>query len=191
MSRAPIFRAVSTARGRGFTEEEVPILDVVLDRLGVPRDKAGSSLTPSRAAFETIKHFESCELTAYPDPGTGGDPWTVGWGSTGPGIRKGVVWTQQQADDRLRDDVNSFAVGVQKLVDGSQTTQSEFDALVSFAYNVGLGALEKSTLLKKHRAGDKDGAAAEFARWDKAGGRVLKGLTRRRAAEAGLYRNKS
>lgn len=191
MSRKAIFDGVKVARGgKSWSAADIQILDEVLDRLGVPRPETTQTdaLVPSRACYETIKEFESCELEAYPDPGSGGDPWTIGWGSTGPGIRKGVTWTQAQADERLKEDVAKFADGVRNLLGGAATSQQEFDALVSFAYNVGLGNLGSSTLLKLHKAGDKVGAAKQFARWDKAAGRTLRGLTRRREAEAKLYR---
>lgn len=165
----------------------VAAFNVLMDAGGVPADGL-AGLKPSRKCLELIKSFEGCKLTAYPDPGTGGDPWTIGWGSTGPGIRRGVVWTQEQADQRLAEHVAELGEGVAKLVAGSATTQGEFDALVSFAYNVGLDKLANSTLLIKHKAGQKEEAAVQFARWDKAAGRVLPGLTRRRAAEAALYR---
>jgi GH24 family phage-related lysozyme (muramidase) len=151
-------------------------------------------MQPSQACTKLIQEFEGCakkqadgSFTAYPDPGTGGDPWTIGWGSTGPDIRKGVVWTQQQCDDRFAQHLDQFAQKVSGLLGGTPTTQSQFDAMVSFAYNVGVGNLAASTLLKKHKAGDYKGAAAEFARWNKAAGKVLPGLTRRRTAEAALY----
>lgn len=166
----------------------------VFGALGIadaPSEAPAGVLTPSRAAFENIKAFESCELDAYPDPGSGGDPWTIGWGATGLGIRKGVRWTQQQADDRLKEDVERFSAGVSKLIGSAATTQGEFDALVSFAYNVGLGALEKSTLLRKHKSGDKAGAAIEFAKWVNAAGKPMKGLIRRRAAERALYEGRA
>jgi lysozyme len=161
-------------------------MDNLLDALGFPRE---TTRAVSKAGIDLIKQFEGCKLTAYPDPGTGGAPWTIGWGATGPDIRRGLTWTQEQADARLEADVQRFARGVDDLVE--EATQSQFDALVSFAYNVGRGALASSTLLKKHRAGDYAGAAAEFARWNKAGGRVLPGLTRRRAAEAAIYRGQA
>ncbi|MGZ8286661.1 MAG: lysozyme [Allosphingosinicella sp.] len=116
-----------------------------------------------------------------------GDPWTIGWGSAGPDIGKGPVWTQQQCDDRFTSHLAEFAANVGKVLGSTPTTQSRFDAMVSFAYNVGVANLAASTLLKKHKAGDYKGAAAEFARWNKAAGKVLPGLTRRRAAEAALY----
>nr|WP_315588885.1 lysozyme [Sphingomonas psychrotolerans] len=141
-----------------------------------------------------IQQFEGCakkqpngSFVAYPDPGTGGDPWTIGWGTTGADVKPGVVWTQQQCDDRLTSDVERFAAKVSAVLGSAPTTQHQFDALVSFAYNVGVGNLSSSTLLKLHKAGDFAGAQQQFARWNKAAGKVLPGLTRRRAAEAALY----
>jgi GH24 family phage-related lysozyme (muramidase) len=151
-------------------------------------------MQPSQACTKLIQQFEGCakkqpngSFMAYPDPGSGGDPWTIGWGSTGPDIKKGVVWTQKQCDDRFASHLDEFAQKVSKLLGSTPTTQSQFDAMVSFAYNVGVGNLSASTLLKKHKAGDQKGAAAEFAKWNKAAGKVLAGLTKRRAAEAALY----
>lgn len=151
-------------------------------------------MQPSQECTRLIQEFEGCakkqpdgSFMAYPDPGSGGDPWTIGWGSTGPDIKKGVVWTQQQCDDRFTSHVGEFAANVSKVLGSTPTTQHQFDAMVSFAYNVGVGNLSASTLLKRHKAGDFKDAAAEFARWNKAAGKVLPGLTRRRAAEAALY----
>ena len=137
-------------------------------------------------AVPLIQRFEGCELLAYPDPGSGGAPWTIGWGATGPGIKPGVRWTQQQADARLRDDVGKFAAKVARLVT-VQTEHHEMAALISLAYNIGTGAFADSTLLRKLNSGDKRGAAEQFKRWNKAGGRVMRGLTNRRAAEAALF----
>lgn len=143
-----------------------------------------------------IQQFEGCakrrpdgRLDAYPDPGSGGDPWTIGWGSTGPDIRKGTIWTQAQADERFETDVQRFASKVDALLGDDPTTPGQFSAMVSLAYNIGLGNFGSSTLLRQHRAGDFAGAAAQFARWDKASGKVLPGLVKRRAAEAELYRS--
>ena len=151
-------------------------------------------MDPSSACTALVKQFEGCakkrpdgSFDAYPDPGSGGDPWTIGWGSTGPDIKRGVNWTQKQCDDRFTEHLDEFARGVAKAIGSAPTTQHQFDAMVSFAYNVGLGNLSSSTLLRKHKAGDYAGAAKEFAKWNKAAGRVMAGLTRRRTAEANLY----
>ncbi len=151
-------------------------------------------MNPSSACSKVIQQFEGCakkrpdgNFEAYPDPATKADPWTIGWGSTGPDIKKGVVWTQKQCDDRFAKHLAEFASKVSAAIGSAKTSQSQFDALVSFAYNVGVGNLQSSTLLKKHKAGDYAGAKAEFAKWNKAAGKVLDGLTKRRAAEAALY----
>jgi hypothetical protein len=153
------------------------------------------------AGTALIKRFEGCArlrldglVEAYPDPGTGGEPWTIGWGATGRDhvhggrIGPGTVWTQGQCDARLTDDLARYAADVAAALGDAPTTQAQFDALVSFHYNT--GAIARATLTKKHIAGDYDGAASEFARWNRAGGRMLKGLVRRRAAEAELYQSR-
>lgn len=127
------------------------------------------------------------KVQAYPDPATGGAPWTIGWGSTGSDIVKGTIWTREQAQQRFERDTAKFVTGVAKALAGARTTQSQFDAMVSLAYNVGLGNFTASTLLRKHKAGDFAGAAAQFAVWNRANKKVLPGLTSRRAEEAALY----
>ncbi|MFV5926765.1 lysozyme [Klebsiella aerogenes] len=137
-----------------------------------------------------IKGFEGCRLTAYPDPGTGGAPWTIGYGWTlpvdGKPVRPGMTIDQATADRLLKTGLVSYENDVLKIVK-VKLTQGQFDALVSFAYNIGSRALSTSTLLKKLNDGDIKGAADEFLRWNKAGGRVLNGLTRRREAERALF----
>lgn len=146
-----------------------------------------------------IKRFEGLArlradglVEAYPDPGTGGEPWTIGWGATGPDrfnggrITRGTVWTRAQCDQRLDEDLVRYAAEVAAALGDAPTSQNQFDALVSFHYNT--GAIARATLTRRHKAGDHQGAAAEFARWNRAGGKVLPGLVRRRAAEAALYR---
>ncbi|WP_154023036.1 lysozyme [Klebsiella oxytoca] len=137
-----------------------------------------------------IKGVEGCRLTAYPDPGTGGAPWTIGYGWTlpvdGKPVRPGMTIDQATADRLLKAGLVSYESDVLKLVK-VKLTQNQFDALVSFAYNVGSRALSTSTLLKKLNAGDNKGAADEFLRWNKSGGKVLNGLTRRREAERALF----
>lgn len=145
--------------------------------------------TPIDVAVKLVKEFEGLELTAYPDPGTGADPWTIGYGATGPGIKKGVVWTQAMADARLAQDLRRFADGVAAVVKVA-TNQNQMGAMISLAYNIGLGAFSGSTLLRKLNAGDYNGAKEQFARWNRAGGRVMRGLSRRRAAEAAVFGTK-
>lgn len=132
--------------------------------------------------------YEACSLTAYPDPATGGAPWTIGWGHTGPEVHKGLVITQAQADkmfaDRLRDE---FEPGVKNALDGHHVTQREFDALVCFAYNVGVANMRQSTLMRMIHDGNKKGAALQFLRWDKAAGKRMLGLYRRRYSERLLF----
>jgi len=139
-----------------------------------------------------IKQVEGCarlrkdgQVEAYPDPGTGGAPWTIGWGATGANIGLGTVWSQDECDARLETDLIRYAAEVARAVGNAPTSQNQFDAMVSFHYNT--GAISRATLTRKHVAGDYDAALLEFARWNRAGGRILKGLTRRRAAEARLY----
>ncbi|HEC5316036.1 TPA: lysozyme [Citrobacter freundii] len=144
----------------------------------------------SHEGIALIKGFEGCRLTAYPDPGTGGAPWTIGYGWTHPidgkPVKPGMTIDQETADRLLKTGQVSYENDVLKLV-RVKLTKGQFDALVSFAYNVGSRALSTSTLLKKLNAGDIKGAADEFLRWNKAGGKVLNGLTRRREAERALF----
>jgi len=140
----------------------------------------------NQAGVDLIRRFEGCRLDAYPDPGTGGAPITIGYGATGPGIAPGVVWTQEEAEARLVEDLARFADGVERLVE-VDLSDNQFAAIVSFAFNVGLGALRDSTLLRKLNAGDYEGAADQLPRWARAGGRIMPGLTRRRAAERDLF----
>ncbi|MGC6061442.1 lysozyme [Enterobacter kobei] len=148
----------------------------------------------SEKGIALIKHFESCRLVAYPDPGTGNAPWTIGWGHTGPDVTPGLMWTQAQADHTLLLDLKQFERDVLFLVK-VPLTQAQFDALVSFTFNVGSDidkdtlaeGLGDSTLLKKINASDYVGASREFLKWNKAGKKVLPGLTRRRNAEMALF----
>lgn len=166
------------------------------------------------AEFEGIgEKLPTGQYRAYPDPGSPmarglypkngkdvskGAPWTIGFGATGAGITRGTVWTLAQCERRLDDDIQRFVAGVNRLLvryPRAQTTQNQFDALVSFAYNCGLDenrngraeGLGDSTLFAKHVAGDYKGAQAEFGKWVNAGGVKLNGLVRRRKAEADLY----
>ena len=131
--------------------------------------------------------FEGCKLTAYPDPASGGDPWTIGWGHTGPEVHQGLVWTQEQADDQLAKD-KARAQGVINAFVSTHLTPMEDEAVRDFIFNLGEGAFRGSTLLRCLNRGDFAGAAAQFDRWDHAAGRVVAGILRRRQAETDLFK---
>ncbi len=126
---------------------------------------------------------------AYPDPGTGAQPWTIGWGSTGPEVKHNTVWTQQQAEASLDNHLLHFCAGVLTM---SPTLLQEpprrLAAIISFAYNCGLRNYRISTLKKRVDAKDWVGASEEIVKWNKAAGRIMAGLTRRRQAEAKLLK---
>ncbi|UMW01816.1 lysozyme [Escherichia coli] len=134
-----------------------------------------------------IKEFEGCKLTAYQDSV---GVWTIGYGWTQPvdgkPIRAGMTIKQETAERLLKTGMVSYESDVSRLVKVG-LTQGQFDALVSFTYNLGARSLSTSTLLRKLNAGDYAGAADEFLHWNKAGGKVLNGLTRRREAERALF----
>ena len=138
----------------------------------------------SQAGIDLIKEIEDIELTAYPDPGSGGEPYTIGYGHTG-GVRPGDRITEAEAEDLLKRDLAKFEQGVERLV-VVQLSQGEFDALVSFAFNVGLGALEASTLLRRLNAGEPRCTVyhEEMPRWVNGANGPMPGLDRRREAEA-------
>jgi GH24 family phage-related lysozyme (muramidase) len=142
-------------------------------------------MTPSAKIIAFIQGYEKCRLDAYMP--TKNDRPTIGWGTTGADVKLGMRWTQVQADDRFAADLAKFAAEVTTAIGHAPTTQAQFDALVSFAYNVGLAALNSSTLLKLHKAGENSAAKLQFGRWNKQAGVVLNGLTKRRAAEAAIY----
>lgn len=140
----------------------------------------------SQEGIALMHHFESCRLVAYPDPGSkDGQPWTIGWGHTGPEVKRGLVWTQSQADAAFISDLEATESLVSQMVPNA--SQAEFDALVSFAYNLGATALRNSTLMKLYKAGDKRGAAEQFLRWNKNDGVIMYGLTKRRTAERSMF----
>ena len=140
----------------------------------------------NQAGVDLIRRFEGCRLDAYPDPGTGGDPWTIGYGATGPGIAPGVVWTQEEAEARLVEDIAQFAGAVERALT-VPVSANEFAAMVSLAFNIGAGAFKKSTLLRLVNDGHFEAAAEQFLRWTRAGGREMPGLVRRRQAERQLF----
>lgn len=173
------------APGKKLMPEDVTLIDKIAAGWDA-RSPSGKAI--SQAGIELIKRFEGLRLKAYPDPATGGEPWTIGVGHTG-GVRPGDVITEARADELLRLDVTRFEKAVARLC--PITTQPQFDALVSFAFNVGEGNLKDSTLRRMHNEGNYAGAAGQFARWSNANGKRMEGLVRRREAEAQLYRSGS
>lgn len=137
----------------------------------------------SKACIDLIKSFEGCKLHAYQDSA---GHWTIGWGTTGQGIVEGLTISQPTANGMLLDHIGSVSEQVSDVVK-FRCSQAQFDALVCFTYNVGIGNLKSSTLLKDILKGDMKAAAEEFLKWDKAGGKQLAGLTRRRQAEKSLF----
>jgi lysozyme len=151
----------------------------------------------SQVGRDLIMDFEGCRLEAYPDPKTGGAPWTCGWGATGPSIGPGTVWTQEQADERFDEHLTYFE-GLLNNAITTTITQGQWDALISILYNVGPGGSKKdgiikiksgapSTLLRMVNARDFEGAAAQFERWVSPGSNVERGLLRRRQAERRVF----
>jgi lysozyme len=154
----------------------------------------------SPQAIRTIKHHEGVRLKPYRCPAL---LWTVGvghvlypdQGKLKLEDRKGYalkdadnrVWTQGEVDALLRSDLARFESGVARMCPAAASHQGRFDALVSFSFNVGLGTLQRSTLRAKFNRGDFDGAAAEFLKFTKGGGKVLKGLVNRRNDEVAMY----
>jgi lysozyme len=149
----------------------------------VIRPQPGGISRINQRGLDLIKSFEGLSLRAYRDPV---GIWTIGYGHTGPEVGPGDVITTAQAETLLRNDLTRFENGVRSLVK-VPLTSNQFSALVSFAFNVGTGALTQSTLLTRLNQRDYQGAANEFSRWVYGGGQVLPGLVRRREAEKQLF----
>ncbi len=140
----------------------------------------------NEAGLNLIKAFESCRLQAYPDPGTGGEPWTIGWGTTGQNVYPGLQISQEQADLWLAEDVSKFEICVSKALT-VPVTDNQFSAMCSLAYHIGCGAFQRSTMVRLINNGKDVKAADEFLRWNRSCGREMAGLTRRREAERALF----
>lgn len=146
----------------------------------------------NKEGLDLIKSFEGLKLAAYL---CSAKVETIGYGTTiypdGKKVKLGDKITLAQAEEFIKHDLDKFEKGVLALLKNVKVTSNQFSALVSFAYNLGLGALGKSTLLRKVLANPNDPTiGSEFLKWNKAGGKVLAGLTRRRTAEAALYSKK-
>ena len=139
----------------------------------------------SAEGLALIKKFEGCELEAYQDAV---GVWTIGYGHI-KGVKEGMTITKQQAEEMLLKELVEYENYVLEAVN-HQLDQCMFDALVSWTYNLGPSNLNASTMLKVLNAGDYDGVPEQIKRWNKAGGKVLQGLVRRREAEALLFEGK-
>lgn len=136
-----------------------------------------------KLASDLIKKFEGCELTAYKCPA---GIWTIGWGET-QGVKEGMKWTQEQADATFERRVKEFMFGVLNASPVLRNRPEKLAACTSFAYNFGVPAYIKSSVCRNTNKEAWTAAANAFALWNKAGGKVLNGLVRRRAAEKKLY----
>lgn len=134
-------------------------------------------------SISIIKSFEGCKLESYQDAG---GVWTIGWGQTGRNIGPGLRITQLEADQFLQNHVGEVERQISSLV-SAPLSQNQFDALVSFVYNVGAGAFASSTLLKKLNRQDYSGAASELLRWNKDDGKLSHGLVNRRFEEHRMF----
>ena len=180
--RTPVFEAVRKIAPPGVFNDpgNMTALHNILDALGAARQATTRQL--SQRGVDLIKSFEGLELAAYKDAV---GILTIGYGSTGAHVTPGLTITPAQAEKLLRDDLTRFEACVEKAVPG--LSDNRFAACVSLAFNIGCSAFEGSSVCRLARAGDHGAAQRSFALWNKAGGRVLAGLTRRRAAEAELY----
>ena len=140
----------------------------------------------SENGLALTKHFEGLSLHAYQDQG---GVWTIGYGHTGPDVVEGILITAVHAEDLLRNDVMSAENCVNRALKVA-ITQNQFDALVDFAFNLGIGNFLGSTLLRKVNTEDFLAAAGEIPRWNHVNGNVSDGLTRRRQAEKDLFEGK-
>jgi len=135
---------------------------------------------------DLLKKFEGCKLKAYPDPGTGAEPWTIGYGST-RGVKEGDEITQAEADALLLQEAQEYLDEALRLSPRLRSaTPGQQAAIASFVYNCGAGNYKKSTLKRNVDAGDFNEAKHSIKMWNKANGKVLKGLVTRRQAEADL-----
>jgi GH24 family phage-related lysozyme (muramidase) len=188
--------AAFTALDESLTESQRQGFTELWRAAGSPAAPAPSS-TPAwlAPALKIIRDFEGCRLQAYPDPGTGGAPWTIGYGTTrypgGGPVRKNDTITQSQAEDFLRTSLlDLYAPSVFHLIPSAKNwNANQVAATLSLAYNIGLGALEDSTLRRRMNAGEPPVTvfSEEAPRWNKANGKVLEGLVRRRNAEVALF----
>ena len=185
MNRKPFFDAARVLAGGKLSQAQVDDLNKVVDGLSTLQ-----GMTTSRVGINLIASFEDLVLTAY-DDGVG--VWTVGFGTTvypnGIRVKRGDSCTKAEAVSFFKHDLRRFEAAVNQAVK-VVVNQNQFDALVSLAYNIGETAFKGSTLVKELNAGNYKAAADQFPKWNRGGGKVMKGLVRRRAAERELFLKK-
>jgi lysozyme len=189
--KAPSKKSVDDALAK-LNETQCAVTEEAFEILEAPKpEPVKTASKPGKFAitFEDtrlIREFEGHHLTAYPDPATNGDPWTISYGITGSWVKKGVVITQEESDKRFMEYIQVFCADLDSLLK-VECTKNQYIAMLSLLWNIGKGNMGKSTLIKKVNAKDFKGAAEEFLRWDKAAGKVMRGLTRRREAERAVF----
>ncbi|NNP75577.1 lysozyme [Acinetobacter sp. Ac_3412] len=185
MDRKPFFDAARVLAGGKLTQVQVNELNNVADALN-PKQ----AMTVSSVGINLITSFEDLRLAAY-DDGVG--VWTIGYGTTiypnGVKVKRGDTCTKAQAMSFFQHDLRRFEVVINQAVK-VVVNQNQFDALVSLAYNIGETAFKGSTLVKELNTGNYKAAADQFPKWNRGGGKVLRGLVRRRAAERELFLKK-
>jgi lysozyme len=169
-----------TGRSR-YTRHEVTAPRAVSDEGRIEM----ANMSYSAAGLTLTKNFEGLVLSAYADQG---GVWTIGYGHTGPGVYAGLTITEEQADTFLESDVAGAAAGVNRMAK-VDLSQNQFDALVDFAFNLGVASLSQSTLLRFVNEGNFKSAAPQFLLWDHVRGIVNAGLLRRRQAEMALFQS--
>lgn len=191
-----IFDKLREMSGGRLTQQQVNAANKIMDATGTGLLTAllgiaeRAEMNLSSKGQSLIAAFEGTRLEAYDD---GGGVWTIGIGTTvypdGRSVKRGDKATLNEVMEYFRRDVEHFERAVDKAVE-VPLSQNQFDALVSLVYNIGISGFSKSTLLKKLNAGDYTGAADQFLRWNKDGGRVITGLKRRREAERAVFLKK-
>ena len=186
MTRQAIFAAVREAAPDGIFSDpgNILALDNLLDAFGVEREDEVRRI--GSAGMSLLKHFEGLVLTAYRDIG---GVLTIGYGSTGAHVKPSMTITEPEAEKLLRDDLDRFERCVAE--EAPDATQNQFDAMVSLAFNIGEAAFRRSTVLRMHKAGNHTRAALAFGMWIYVKGRQVRGLIRRRQAEAQLYQGEA
>ena len=172
------------SRQSGFPETST---DLAIAKSQATQNAQAGEMALTMVVKQLIMRDEGDVLTAYPDPGTGGEPWTIGYGHTGPDVTPGLTITEEQAQLLLAGDLHKFEDGVKGYVGNAPTNDNQFSAMVSLSYNIGLGNFGRSSVLRFHVAGQYQAAADAFLLWDKAAGNVLPGLVRRRRQEREAY----